>query len=233
VLIGGDIGQAETFPGHLTRLAALLDRPIYFVLGNHDFYGSSLAQTQRTARSLNRFHHQLHWLPEAGVVQLSRDTALVGHGCFGDGRFGAGAESSLELADHVMIEELSAVTRAELFRKLNALGDEAAATLRDLVLGAVARARRLFVLTHVPPFAEASHHRGRRDDREALPFYACAAVGAMLIEVMRAHPNHRMTVLCGHTHSRVEHRVLPNLTVIAGESRYGQPQLQRIFTLRD
>lgn len=231
VLVSGDIGQAETFADHLSRLASHVDRPIYFVLGNHDYYGASISETRRVAKKLNRFHPQLHWLPDAGVIELGAETALVGHGCFGDGRFGAGLESSLELADHTLTDDFRELNRSELFSKLNRLGDEAAATLRELVISALARSWRVFVLTHVPPFAEVSHHRGRENDQEALPFYTCAAVGAMLLEVMRVHPEHKMTVLCGHTHSSAEFHPLPNVEVFAGESTYGQPRIQRIFTV--
>lgn len=231
VLLSGDIGQAETFADHLSRLASHVDRPIYFVLGNHDYYGTSISNARRVAKELNRFHHQLHWLPDAGVVALDEETALVGHGCFGDGRFGAGHDSSLELADHTMTDDFRELSRRELFDELNRLGDDAATTLSDLVLGALSRARRVFVLTHVPPFAEVSHHRGRVNDQEALPFYSCAAVGAMLVQVMDDHPDQRMTVLCGHTHSSAEFRPLPNVEVFAGDSTYGEPRIQRIFRL--
>jgi 3',5'-cyclic AMP phosphodiesterase CpdA len=45
VLVGGDIGEADSFAGFLGRLAELLDVPLFFVLGNHDYYrGSMLGQ---------------------------------------------------------------------------------------------------------------------------------------------------------------------------------------------
>ena len=38
VLLGGDIGEAPDVVEHLEGLDARLGLPIYFVLGNHDFY---------------------------------------------------------------------------------------------------------------------------------------------------------------------------------------------------
>ena len=46
VLVGGDIGTASTFPTFLTTMAEWLERPIYFVLGNHDFYGGSIEEVR-------------------------------------------------------------------------------------------------------------------------------------------------------------------------------------------
>jgi 3',5'-cyclic AMP phosphodiesterase CpdA len=38
VLISGDIAQAPSVARHLRNLAREIARPIYFVLGNHDYY---------------------------------------------------------------------------------------------------------------------------------------------------------------------------------------------------
>ncbi len=46
MLVGGDIGQALPLGAYLDLLEDQLRRPIYFVLGNHDFYGSSVARVR-------------------------------------------------------------------------------------------------------------------------------------------------------------------------------------------
>src|SRR4051812_35859838 len=38
LLLAGDIGRAETVETYLREIAGLIDRPVYFVLGNHDYY---------------------------------------------------------------------------------------------------------------------------------------------------------------------------------------------------
>jgi predicted MPP superfamily phosphohydrolase len=43
VLIGGDIGEANDVCLYLKQLAEQLRLPIYFVLGNHDYYRGSVA----------------------------------------------------------------------------------------------------------------------------------------------------------------------------------------------
>ena len=48
-------------------------------------------------------------------------------------------------------------------------------------------------------------------------------------EAMAAAPDHQMTVLCGHTHGGGEAQVLPNLRVLTGDARYGQPVIQRVL----
>ena len=45
-LITGDIGEAPNVAVYLNILDNHLGRPIYFVLGNHDFYRGSIAQVR-------------------------------------------------------------------------------------------------------------------------------------------------------------------------------------------
>ena len=51
VLLSGDIGEANNVVYYLQRLAKGLARPIYFVLGNHDFYRASIAEVTAAVRS--------------------------------------------------------------------------------------------------------------------------------------------------------------------------------------
>ncbi len=47
LLVTGDIAESHVLGSALTALAALSERPVYFVLGNHDFYRGSIAATRR------------------------------------------------------------------------------------------------------------------------------------------------------------------------------------------
>jgi 3',5'-cyclic-AMP phosphodiesterase len=62
--------------------------PIYFVLGNQDFYGGSIAAVREAVARKAAASRWLHWLPESGVIPLTANTALVGHDSWADGRLG-------------------------------------------------------------------------------------------------------------------------------------------------
>jgi len=47
LLLGGDIGEADSVPRFLSEMENALRLPIYFVLGNHDFYWGSIAMVPR------------------------------------------------------------------------------------------------------------------------------------------------------------------------------------------
>lgn len=70
-------------------------------------------------------------------------------------------------------------------------------------------------LTHV------GWHDGALSDDDWLPFFSCAAVGAVLLEAADAHPTKQIEVYCGHTHSPGLTALRPNLVVHTGGARYG------------
>lgn len=232
VLVGGDIGEAESVEAYLRLLAIRLQRPLYFVLGNHDFYSGSIRQVRKTATALTRESAWLRYLPDCGIVELTESACLIGHDGWGDGRIGDYAGSRVMLNDYLLIRELAGLDKETRLRQLNALGNEAAAYLQTLLPEALARFHHVLVLLHVPPFREACWHQGRISDEDWLPHFTCQAVGDVLLSAMKQHPDHQMTVLCGHTHGAGEVHILPNLYVKTGGAEYGDPSLQDVLTVQ-
>jgi Icc protein len=230
-LIGGDIGEAPNVSLYLNALDRRLQRPIYFVLGNHDFYRGSIAGVRAKVRELCAAVRDLHWLPDVGVVPLTQGTGLVGHDGWGDGRLGDYPGSDVMLNDWGLIAEFGGFEEGlgERLAKLHALGDEAAAHFHAVVPEALRQFDHVVVLTHVPPFREACWHEGRISNDNWLPHFTCKAVGDVLRDAMTAAPERRLTVLCGHTHSGGEAQVLPNLRVLTGSAIYGNPVIQRVL----
>ena len=232
VLLTGDIGEAHDVEPLLEALDAGLGMPLYFVLGNHDFYGGGIARVRAGIQALCARSPRLIYLTQAEVVALTGETGLIGHDGWADGRLGDYDRSEVLLNDYRLIEELAGLDKEARLGRLHALGDEAAAHLRALLPEALGRRfRRLIVLTHVPPFREACWHRGRISDDDWAPHFACRAVGEVLREAMAAHVECEMTVLCGHTHSPGEAQVLSNLRVLTGGAEYGRPEVQRVLTV--
>jgi len=234
LLVGGDISEAPTLVAHLEALAAAFGpRPIYFVLGNHDFYRGSIAGVYDDVERFTRAGGAgPAWLPACGVVALSERTGLVGADGWGDARLGDFTRSSVWLNDYVLIAELAAAaaeSRAALAARLGAFGDRWAAHVRAHVPPALARFEHVVFLTHVPPFEAACWYDGRISDANWLPHFTCKAVGDALLECAAAAPQRRLTVLCGHTHGAGEAHPAPNVHVYTGAADYGAPALQRLL----
>ncbi len=246
VVLSGDLSHAELLEHHLRLLAQEIACPIYFVLGNHDYYGSSIAAVRQAVAELGARKTRLRWLPAHGVVALSEETAMVGVDGWADARLGDPQHTPVVLNDFIHIEDLVATLdplvratpgllrttdRLSLHAKLRALGDDEAARCRRSLQSALASHQHVLVVTHVPPFAAACWHEGQLSDAKWLPYFSCAAVGEVLRDLAITHPHRTLTVLCGHTHGAGEAQIEPNLRVLTGGAVYRRPQLQRLLEL--
>jgi predicted phosphohydrolase len=237
LLLGGDMSSAGNLAEDLTLIADTVDQPVYFVLGNHDFYGGSIAGTRRVTGNLAS--SGLNWLPSCGCLEIAPGVGLVGIGGWGDARNGNHENSAVMLTDYFVIAELKAVYDTEsgemtlrsqpaLKEKLRALGRESAATLRPQLTEAAARFNQVIVLTHVPPFPEAAWHEGAPSADDWLPGFSCRAMGEELFRIAEEYPDSEFTVLCGHTHGDGVARILPNLVVHTQGAEYGQPGFKMV-----
>ena len=190
LLVGGDTGEAPDVDSYLKKLERSIDAKICFVLGNHDFYKSSISKVRKKVRSISNSSDRLIYLDETSYVELSKDTALIGHSSWADGRFGDYEKSYVMLNDYLLIEEFIGLDKAQRFKKLNKLGDEAAFQLKTNLEKAVKHYKNILCLTHVPPFRESCWHGGKISDDDYLPHFACKAVGDILIISKSAIPNY-------------------------------------------
>ena len=230
LIITGDIAESRDIDEFLGLISGAYQRPVYFVLGNHDYYGAWMGETHARVRNVCKAVPDgiLNWMPDVGVKMLSPTTALVGHGGMYDGQEGApGLEMALTdfFMPHGILDmcrELEYGTR-HLFEFLLKLGQRCGAHVRQQVDLAVRQgAERVLILTHVPPFLEASYFRGRPSVPTSAPFYVNRSLGDTLLELSSRHPNVQLEVFAGHTHGARTYQAAGNLVVRVGAARYGR-----------
>lgn len=231
LLISGDIGEARDVLHFLNQMLFAWPFPIYFVLGNHDFYFGSIADVRQRVKALCDEHPRLHYLTHCGVLELASGVGLLGHDGWADARLGDYERSNVMLNDYRLIAELAGYSKQTRLPVLRAMGQAAAEHVREHLQSAVAAYRTIYLVTHVPPFREACWHEGRISDDEWLPHFSCQAVGEAILEVMRPRPECQLIVLCGHTHSSGQTQPLPNVRVLTGRAVYGSPEVQRSFEI--
>jgi len=236
-LISGDIGESPSVESYLREMAESFHKPVYFALGNHDFYRGSIAQTRARVGQTARESKDLVYLTQETVVELTPATALVGHDGWADARLGDYEGSQLIINDYLLIRELYhwkngfSLDRAALRKSLEAMGDAAARHFETVLPEAAGKYPRVIALTHVPPFREAAWYNGELCDDHWLPHFSCRAVGDVLKKVMARYPACKLLVLCGHTHGRGEATIADNIRVLTGGARYKRPVVQRVFEL--
>jgi predicted MPP superfamily phosphohydrolase len=231
IVISGDIAEAHTHRDRLKQIVELCGVPVYYVHGNHDFYGGSIIQTRQEAVEFMRTNPLINWLPAAGVVELTPTTCMIGHDGWADGRNGDYWNSRINMRDFQYIREIPATDKERRLRVMKSLAEETNQYLRKKLPEALTCYDHIIFVTHVPPFEEASWHRGKRSDKHFLPYYSSKTVGDTIVKYMKPNPGKTMTVLCGHTHGRGRYQPLPNIMVKTAGSEYGAPNIQDVMEI--
>jgi len=229
VLLTGDIGEAQSVEPILQNLAEAWRWPIYFVLGNHDFYGGSIAGVRADATALGRRQANLQYLTALDVIELTPTVGLIGDDGWADARLGNYEQSLVMMNDYRLIAELAPLTKQLRWPKLKELGDQAAQHIRCVLPPALAKYPKVILGTHVPPLRDACWHEGQASNDEWLPHFTCKAMGDAILEIMRANPQRQLTVYCGHTHSPGICQPLPNVVIHTGSAKYGSPMVQEVI----
>lgn len=232
VVITGDISVSRFLARDLVEIAkACAPRNVYFVLGNHDFFGTSLDHGHRIAESCCQKHANLHQLGGGEIVRLGADTALIGHRGWADGRAYGGRRVALRFPDQDGIADFRFRSTYPAFRKMEELGRESGAYFRQILPYALTCYRQVVIATHVPVVARAAQFHGKPCGRESLPHFVNATAGAVIQRVVEHFPNRKITVLCGHAHYGTVVQISPSLEVRVGQARKGDPSIQAILDL--
>ena len=208
IVMGGDLGEADSFGSLLQEFTGIVAKPTYFVLGNHDYYGAFIDDVRRSAMQLSRESELLTWLPAAGVVALTEKIALIGHGGWADTRYGNYQISPLILNDYFMISDFNPLTshpgrdtgsaaawqlthrdRSRWQQVMVQQADNAAELVDRLLQTAISEFDGVVFLTHVPPFREACLHNGEVADDIGLPHFSSKVMGDTLKRCMDEHPS--------------------------------------------
>jgi len=233
-VISGDIGETGTVSEYLKAFSHTVARPVYFVLGNHDFYRSSIAQVRQEVMTRLSDNPYLRYLTMTEHLELTPDAAIVGHDGWADGRYGDFLASTMMLNDYVMIRELAQALEQgheSLWKAIQELADESAQLLSERLARALDRYPLVFVIIHPPPFEENTRYNGLPSPANSLPHFSSKAIGDMLLRMADRYPQRRIIVLCGHTHAASETHLRPNLQVLSGSAEYRAPTVQRIFSV--
>lgn len=226
LLVGGDTSNGQKSIEFLQELKKKTKKTIYFVFGNHDFYGYGIEETRQKAVDICSQVPGFHYLSEGCVFALSESTALVGHDGWADGRVGDFLQSTISLGDYFLIKDLKGHEGPDLLHKLNALGDEAADKLGKTLVQALKKFSQVIILTHIPPFKEVCCYHGMVCDDNWGPHFVCEAMGKKILTIAKEYPKKEILVLCGHSHTHAEAQIASNVRSVAGEAVLGEPFIQ-------
>ena len=237
VLITGDIATAGTIKERLSEFQKAVGKPVFYVLGNHDFYNGSIAKVREWARQeILDSSADVFWL-HGRTIKVNSKSAIIGVDGWADGLFGNRQESPIVLNDWYKIEEMADANlvrdRKKRLSMLKKLGKQEAAVLKPILAQALAQNDHVYIATHVPPWKEAAWHEGELSNDDWVPWFTCKAVGACIEEISTEMPGKKITVLCGHTHGSGHSQISEDIEVYTGGAEYYVPEVQATFVIND
>jgi predicted phosphohydrolase len=223
VLVSGDISYSKRIKYHL-KMFSQLPMPVYFVLGNHDFYESSFSYVHDMVRRSVKDHKNLTWLTESVPIRLTERTFLIGHDGWADGRAGMGQRSGFLLNDYRAISDFRGLSIGATFSLMQAQADIASRRLKIQISKIIepTEKQHVIVVTHAPPFAKACRYMDGPTSPEYIPHFSNVNMGKAL-EIASASTGVRISVLCGHTHEECRVNINDKIAVWVGWASYGSP----------
>lgn len=243
IVVGGDISVGKLLAEHLQAFLAGASCPVYFVLGNHDFWLLHEDQVWNAAKS---FPGSLDFL---NVVELDSETALVGLSGWYDTRAGNCFQPGIVMPELQTTTRLIGLGPIQVNRKLiwppellhevhtvcKNWADEQTQRFMPKLEAAAEKYQKVFIVTHIPPWIESCWGPpglSRDVSPEWLPWSVNVGLGMRIESLAEDYPHVQFQVLSGHTHGEGETIILPNLKAFSGKATYKQPSMARIFDLQ-
>lgn len=226
VVITGDISTTQGLEVHLMWLEKYLPGiPVYFVLGNHDYYNGSINAVRASIAKYDGTKTRTQWLNVTGVVKLTEKTALVGHDGWYDGGYSDWFKSKLIMTEYVLTSDFRFQPPTLQHRRMVELATQCGHHIDRHVQDAASKGfQHVVFATHVPPFRENSRAPDRSlSDKDWLPNMSSKIAGDALLRAAEAYPGVKFTCLSGHTHTSCSQDYRPNLTCLTGHAKYGEP----------
>jgi len=228
IFLTGDLSTSRELIFHLSAIEKVVQRPTYFVLGNHDYYGGEVEKIRKQMRELSNVSPFLRYMPTMPYYAVTPGTAVIGHDGWYDAYHGDWKTSNFGMMDWNSIADFYPIrgNKASIVTQARKMALEGVTHVHNSIKQAVRYHRNIIILTHFPPFKESHIHQGRVGDDNAQPWFTSKMMGDMLLDASKAFPQTHFKVLAGHTHGKFDGKITNNLEVHVGGAEYNEPSLQ-------
>jgi 3',5'-cyclic-AMP phosphodiesterase len=230
VVITGDLSAGPHRLAQYTELAEQIRKPVYFVLGNHDRYGTTFASADALVGRVTKLFSHMIRLDGSQVIPLNGSVALVGVDGWADGLGGEGPATKARINDFYQILDFATEPEHRVFREMKERARKYTQALKPSLFKALKQFQTIIIATHVPPYEGAAWHEGLPSSPDYQPFFSSPTMGNLLKAAAAEYPEKRVLVLCGHTHSPGIYRH-GSILVITGGARYGYPEIAKTVHL--
>jgi len=212
LILTGDISVSHRVASDLKDLHFGFGKPIYFVLGNHDYWDSSFRSADNLVREI---HNDILYLQSDFPVDLGNSVQMVGVSGWYDAGYGEPGEVLME--DFYRIADLKKDPVAASRKRAEFM---AAKLVSKIEFALSTGCEKLVIVTHIPPFEALAK------EADHLAWYGSKVLGDCILK--HAPSFKEVLVLCGHTHFAQKY-VIGNILAYSGEAKRVLPVLAGTF----
>lgn len=220
LFITGDISSGRYLESDLRFLANNFSGPIYFVLGNHDYHGRHMASVHADVERLCSEYSNLVWMTKSKVISLNQDVALIGTEGWYDAALGDPSLLKYTTDWFLTFDFMSVSSHQERIEIWKEMAQASARLIEERLILALENHKTVYVLTHVPPWKEATRAVGTMMEPFWLPYNTNTVLGATIERVVEGRKKKRVVVLAGHTHTPCRIRVSNSIECAVARSTY-------------
>lgn len=220
VFLTGDISYGPTLLKDLEYLGRKAGRPIYFVLGNHDYHFSSIEKVHQGVRELCKKYKNLFWMTESGIIPLTEEVCVIGTEGWYDIMVGNPKFIKYTFDWFLTRDFKKLPTMEDRFQAFRKLAQESADKIVPLLKLAMGEYKTIYLLTHVPPWPEANRDAGTWMEQFWLPYNVNLTLGKALEDTMLDYKKRKLIVLAGHTHTDCWIHVSRNIECRVNQAKY-------------
>lgn len=229
IFLTGDISNGPNVCKHLHWLQRIVDKPIYFVLGNHDYYRSSFQMVEQSVSELVNSNHDLHYMNVENYISLNQDTALIGHNGWYDAKWHDPLLPVVFLADWYFIDDFKLGQGNE--GRMQIMRDRAAVAAQSIGKNLVSALREhstVYLLTHFPPWP---YYQYGIMDNFWKPFNSSKIIAETIEDIMKHLPHKKLIVLAGHTHEARYTKVAHNIELHVAKAELKKSSIGNIIAI--
>ena len=147
VIITGDLSAGPHRLAQYTELAEQIRKPAYFVLGNHDRYGTTFANAEAVVERVTTLFSHMVRLDGSQVIPLNKSVALVGVDGWADGLGGEGPATKARINDFYQILDFATEPEPQVFRQMKERARKYSQALKPSLIKALKQYQTALIAT--------------------------------------------------------------------------------------
>ena len=217
VMITGDFTDwSLTFSTHLEYIAKNVKVPIYFVLGNHEIWFSSFEKIAKELNTICEKYPHLIYLSQQNPLSLNHKTGIIGECGWYCGSIG-NIEHLKYTLDWIFIKDFRELPNMEArLAKFKEIAERDTNIICDKLRIAFETYKKVYLLTHFPPFKEANKYAGSFSEGFWEPYNSNIIMGQKLKALMKEYKKKRLIILAGHSHTNIIANIKKNIQCNVG-----------------